>query len=965
MRHHILAGAGLLWAASAAIAAPAPAKPDKPAAAQPDRTHLDALTKAADAIDGATDPKGLLAARQAVLAEAEKMLPADSPDLGLVRVELARAWFYNGDMKTALVSLEAGLSLMQKGGEAWVDKVREARGDLAVMYNYVGRHAEARVLFQADYDWYRNRFGPPETAEPTLQHAIALNNLAASDHETGDNEAALVHNAQALAMAERMKPVPNDAAIWYSNRSNYWAALGRFDEAVDAARTGQARIEAILPKGHPYVANNLSNFAALLLKQGRYGEAMDMARRAFEVQEASAGKITQNSATMRIVFARAMIGKGDYEGADAFLAGALPTLEAQLGADSDRTQAAIEARALALSRLGRTREALALEQAVVDARDKRLPAAHRDRMFGREMLADIAMTGGDAKRAEAELATSLALRRKVQPAGNPDLLAARAKLLVVRSRIAPDPALAAEADALLAALAASARYELDRSSLDSVRTSFANVAEALVRLGRHGRAFEAMQWASRTSADDAVAAAAARSALAGRPDLAALLRQRQDLLLERKALFDSVQAQMQRPDPAYDLGRVEAAADGLTGRLAALDTRLDAAGLGSADRFRIAPLAAVQARLAPGDALWMATQLPAGYAVMAVTRGATASALVDSKAEVGGLVGRIRASLDPGGGGAGAFAAADAHLLYAALAPAPVARLLAGRTHLIVAANGPLSSLPFAVLVTRAGPRPAFLIDRVAVSHVPGPASLLRPAGGGGPLTGAAFLAFGDPSSGTPGSGTRGGGGHGTAALRSAGDARTLAQLAALPGSAGELRDLAHAVGARSPHIFTGAAATEAALRGETLPAGGILAFATHGLVSGELEGLREPALVLTPSGTDDGLLTASEIARLSLPASWAILSACDTAAGAGPDSPGLTGLARAFLFAGTRHLLATHWPVRDDVATRLTVGTLSRASAGMAPAEALRQAVLAVRRDPKVKGAGSPSVWGPFVLIE
>jgi CHAT domain-containing protein len=236
---------------------------------------------------------------------------------------------------------------------------------------------------------------------------------------------------------------------------------------------------------------------------------------------------------------------------------------------------------------------------------------------------------------------------------------------------------------------------------------------------------------------------------------------------------------------------------------------------------------------------------------------------------------------------------------------------------------------------------------------------LLRQGGDDRPAP-AGFLAFGSPSAGVAGSGTRGG-----AALRSAGDAKTIAELPGLPGSAAELAALARAVGARDPRIFTGAAATEAAFRAQPLPPGGIVAFATHGLVSGELEGLREPALVLTPAGEDDGLLTASEIARLSLPASWAILSACDTAAGAGPDAPGLTGLAQAFLFAGTRHLLATHWPVRDDVATRLTVGTLSRASAGVAPAEALRQAVLALRRDRSLKGAGSPSVWGPFVLIE
>ena len=284
-----LIGSAVLVMASAAMPALSAPRSDRPSAGQTDRARLDALVKAADAIDGGADPKGLLAARQAALAEGEKVLPRDGPEQGMLRVELARAWFYNSEMKTALATVEAALPLLEKGGEAWADKHREARADLAVMYNYLGRHAEARPLFQAEAEWFRSRMGPPETAEPSLPYAIALNNLAASDHEAGDNEAALVHNGQALAMAERMKPVPNDAAIWYANRINYLAASGRFDEAVDAARIGQARIEAILPANHPYVSNNLSNFAALLLKQGRFGEAMDMSRRAFELQEKAAG----------------------------------------------------------------------------------------------------------------------------------------------------------------------------------------------------------------------------------------------------------------------------------------------------------------------------------------------------------------------------------------------------------------------------------------------------------------------------------------------------------------------------------------------------------------------------------------------------------------------------------------------------------------------------------------------------
>jgi len=82
--------------------------------------------------------------------------------------------------------------------------------------------------------------------------------------------------------------------------------------------------------------------------------------------------------------------------------------------------------------------------------------------------------------------------------------------------------------------------------------------------------------------------------------------------------------------------------------------------------------------------------------------------------------------------------------------------------------------------------------------------------------------------------------------------------------------------------------------------------------VSGELRGLAEPALVLTPpakaSPDDDGLLTASKIATLKLNADWVVLSACNTAAGDGTrEAGGLSGLAKAFFYAGARSILVSH----------------------------------------------------------
>jgi CHAT domain-containing protein len=108
--------------------------------------------------------------------------------------------------------------------------------------------------------------------------------------------------------------------------------------------------------------------------------------------------------------------------------------------------------------------------------------------------------------------------------------------------------------------------------------------------------------------------------------------------------------------------------------------------------------------------------------------------------------------------------------------------------------------------------------------------------------------------------------------------------------------------------------------------------FASHGALTGQVQGSAEPGLILTPpeKGTshialerDDGYLTASEITALKLDADWVILSACNTAGGADENAEALSGTARAFFYAGARALLVSHWEVGSDAAVKLITKTL------------------------------------------
>ena len=121
------------------------------------------------------------------------------------------------------------------------------------------------------------------------------------------------------------------------------------------------------------------------------------------------------------------------------------------------------------------------------------------------------------------------------------------------------------------------------------------------------------------------------------------------------------------------------------------------------------------------------------------------------------------------------------------------------------------------------------------------------------------------------------------------------------------------------------------------------------------------------PSALDDGLLTASEAAELKLSADWVVLSACNTAAGDGtPGAEGLSGLARAFLYAGARSVLVSHWPVRDDAAGELTTRAIALLSdhPEIGRAEALRRSMLELMARNDDPSFAHPSAWAPFVVV-
>jgi CHAT domain-containing protein len=157
-----------------------------------------------------------------------------------------------------------------------------------------------------------------------------------------------------------------------------------------------------------------------------------------------------------------------------------------------------------------------------------------------------------------------------------------------------------------------------------------------------------------------------------------------------------------------------------------------------------------------------------------------------------------------------------------------------------------------------------------------------------------------------------------------------------------------------------------------------IVSFATHGLKPGDLDGLNMPALALTApdvAGVDgDGLLTMEEVLALKLDADWVVLSACNTGSGAGAGAEAVSGLGRAFFYAGTRTLLVTNWSVHSASARELVADLFRRQALDpkLTRAEALQAAMTALMDGPGyTTQAGKvlfsyahPLFWAPYTII-
>ncbi|MEZ5617072.1 MAG: CHAT domain-containing protein [Rhodocyclaceae bacterium] len=321
--------------------------------------------------------------------------------------------------------------------------------------------------------------------------------------------------------------------------------------------------------------------------------------------------------------------------------------------------------------------------------------------------------------------------------------------------------------------------------------------------------------------------------------------------------------------------------------------------------------------------------------------------------------------------------------LYEAVV-APLAALLPKHGRLIIAGDDALYTLPFEALLTgevrpmatESGPvfrdyaAWPWFGDRHSIGYVPSAGALLalrkEARAGAWKQT---LVAFADPDFGA-GSGDEGalsarGGLQGAVLARATG----VRGIPRLPETADEVAAVNKILGGTG-RIYLRGEASEQQVYQANLSGTRYLMFSTHGLLGGDFSALGQPALALSlvnnPAGID-GFLTMGEVLGIRLDADLTVLSACNTAGE--PENArggeGFAGLTRSFMYAGSRSLVVSHWPVGSQATVALMTAFFQELAAGRAKPVALANARQKLRQTVQ-QGVqlSHPFFWAPFVLV-
>jgi CHAT domain-containing protein len=945
----------------------------------------------------------------------------------LTMANLATSYFISGQFNKGMLFADRALAVRRAVLSPDDVEIATSLTQRSIFHQVKGEFVQAERLLEEAVSIFQKRLGPDDERLVTaIEGMVYVNEFQARYSKALD----IASNG----LKAREAAVGSDDEIvlrLLEGMARNYGYLGRYAESErHYRRVLEARVR-LLGADHPDTAGALINLADEYYRQRRFLEAESLYRRSLEVRERVFGPDHYLVALSVSRLGRSLRSQGNYAAAEAAFRRSVD-IDEKVHGDHFFTAIALEDLADTYDKLGKTVEAAAIYDRTVAMKERYLGPKHPSVATSLGYLSTFQWKLGQAQEAETSRQRQLSINLEsygpdhdttalsysglawVQIARGQSAEGLRnyshATDIFVRRLLSQVPSAAADA-------AKPSESEIGGNSqifLNYVHSVFwALPSEERLRpieSAAAKQAFELTQWARLSDTATALSQTSLR-ALPNNDELGVFVREHQDLSAEWRiadATLAEILSKQSTADQAASVITAKKRLEDVEGRLAQKSAQLrrlfpkyaelsrpQAVSVDTALRLLRSNEVLLQFSLTPTDCfVWLVDSRGVRWSRLEVQHVRLVEMITALRQQIAG--GRFNMNL--------------AYAVYQALFGL-IEKELEGK-HLLIVPTGILTSLPLHILITEKPEaldedlserlrKASWMIRRHAITMLPSVSALKalreyprnsiarRPyLGIGNPLlegpTGEdrraweikrcsdtlprAVVAKNDGPPAEVSEFFRGG----------RGNVDELRKLEPLPETVAELCSVAESFGYADDAIVVGAEANEPNInelnKNGHLADVRVLHFATHGLVAGELRGLAEPALVLSPPfknqtgdivASNDGLLTATEIAQFRLNAEWVVLSACNTASGSALGAEALSGLAKAFFYAGARALLVSHWMVDTQAAVKLMVATFDAMaqSPTIGRAEALRRAIL----DVIDKGASHevhPRYWAPFVVV-
>lgn len=840
--------------------------------------------------------------------------------------------FYGRDDQETRITLQYLAELLRVEGRLErADEIHYELGQLALDRGQLLREQGAFEIAQEQFGLSQNSFESMTSPEPETE-LLVRNELGLVASGRGRfNEAIDIYQGILAELPNVVDDFHPAHAVLANNLGEALFSLGEYEASVGWFTDALARNSITLGNLAEGTLTASTNLAASLRVMGRYNEAKELLETGLdELNEASEGfelQLAQIQTELGII----LLESGNLDRAQSLFEQAYQLRSRLLPSEHPEVQASIHNLAKSLRTNGKIDEAISMYQGIWDTHVIRSDNRARILYELASSFADL----GDFEGAQAYFEEALKTGRQIlEPSHSTmlDITVDFAELLLARGRIQDSLRLLRTAD------------HLGRTDRNTYLLALTQKAELAGSESVFDEAFEVGQ-KTRRSASKSVTELISRRLAAGDDDLAAMIRDEQDLELQLETAHQRlIEAKV---DNDRDLiGFLQSHISESKSDLKRLRQQIADAYPDYEALVRPEPSSAEEAQqaLTANEALVVIDTVRGqglDFVWVITPEHRRWVALETGEDEIAELVNRVRATaVDPSKD----FDKKSAHALYQ-LTLGAHEDLLDDKDHLYFVINGSMASIPVNLLVTHIPflGRPKYLIETHSISMLPSVKNLAkRTQVAASHSFNRPVLAFGDPSYKPTNLNLEApiAPDQSVSLYQSPNLERLWAQ-PVLPDTRDEVTNVLDALGNDGSLAFFGTDASEKTLKElGNLSDFGVIYFATHAYPSGTVANafeLRPEAAIqmagaTRPDQLNDGLLLTSEIATLKLNAELVVLSACKTALVDDNNSVAsatsiTNGLVPTFMYAGANRVVAAYWNVPSLQTSEVLALTLDYSS--------------------------------------